>query len=515
MALSDAVGLERISRIVGYKLTTGDFSNTTPNLPQRIALLAEANTANQSTLATYTPYRITSAQAAGAAYGYGSPAHIMARILFPVNGGGSIGGIPVWVYPQAEAGGATSSKQTITVSGTATSGGTHYVVIGGRYSLDGGSYAVNIAKDDTATQISTKIYNVINNVLGCPVTSALTSPVSAVTTAESKWKGLTAAGITISVDTGTDTLGVSYVVATTQAATGTPSIQPALDLFGSNWNTIVLNSYGFQSDVIDELEAFNGIPDPVNPTGRYAGVIFKPFVALTGSVLDTDTDTADTIFCDADSANLTIAGCPAPLSKALAMEAVANMCDLYARVSQDNPQLDVEGLSYPDMPVATTTFAMQNYDVRDAVVQMGMSTVDLVAGAYQVQDFVTTYHPTGEIPPQFRYCRNLNLDMNVRFGYYLLEQTNVVDHMIAADADIVTANNVIKPKSWKAIVQQYAIDLTRRGLVADTEFMQDSVTVQISNTNPDRLETFFRYKRTGVARILSTTAQAGFNFGTA
>ena len=43
--------------------------------------------------------------------------------------------------------------------------------------------------------------------------------------------------------------------------------------------------------------------------------------------------------------------------------------------------------------------------------------------------------------------------------------------------------------------------------------MKAGTTVNISTTNPDRLETFFPYKRSGVARIASTTAQAGFNFG--
>jgi hypothetical protein len=107
------------------------------------------------------------------------------------------------------------------------------------------------------------------------------------------------------------------------------------------------------------------------------------------------------------------------------------------------------------------------------------------------------------------------VDFNVRYGYLLLEQTNVVDHAIAADNDVVTAAQTVKPKQWKAIVQQYAVSLGNRALIADVPFMQDSVTVQVSSTNPDRLETFFRYKRTGVARILSTTAQAGFNFGNA
>ena len=157
---------------------------------------------------------------------------------------------------------------------------------------------------------------------------------------------------------------------------------------------------------------------------------------------------------------------------------------------------------------------MAVYTNRDAIVKKGCSTVNLVASAYQIQDFVTTYHPLGENPPQYRYCRNLNLDWNVRYGYYLLELANVVDHAIANDDDTVVADNIIKPKVWKSILDEYANDLSLRGLIVQTSFMQDSIVVTLSTTNPDRLETFFRYKRSGFARIASTTAQAGFNFGT-
>lgn len=514
--ISDAVGQERISRIVGYKLIKGDFSNTTPNLPQRIAILAEANTANQAGLDVDTPRQITNAQKAAELYGWGSPVYNIARILFPVSGGGTIGGIPVIVYPQAEQGGASALKRTVTVTGTATAAGTHYVVVAGRYTLDGDSYAVNISEGDTGTVIASKIYDVVNNVLGCPMTASVTSPLSAVTTLTSKWASETAGTITVSVDTGDNDLGLSYAVAGTQTAAGVPTVSDSLALFGNEWNTIVINSYLLDSTVTAELEAFNGIPDPETPTGRYAGIIFKPFVALTGTVEDSDVDTADVLLTDADKLNVTIAMCPAPLSPAMPMEAAANMCCLYARKAQDTPHLDVEGSYYPDMPVpATGVPATAAYDVRDAIVKKGMSTMLIIAGKYQVQDFVTTYHPVGEVPPQFRYARDLMLDCNMRYGYWLLEQTYVVDHMIANDNDIVNVSKVIKPKQWKAIIQQYAVSQTSNGLIADTAFMQDSITVGISTTNPNRLETFFRYKRTGTVRIASTTAQAGFNFGTA
>jgi len=501
---SDAVGTERISKVVGYKITKGNFATTSSNLPQRIALLGEANDANQLTLDT-DPFEITSAQQAGERYGYGSPLYLMARILFPVQGGG-VGGVPVVVYPQAAAGGATEKVLEITPTGTATGNGTHYLVVAGRDGLDGEFYAINIVEGDTAADITGKMTDALNNILGCPFTA---TDDDYVTMATSKWKGLTANELSITVDTDSDDLGITYAVVSTQSGSGTPSISAALTAFSTNWNTIVVNAYGTQSTVMSTLESFNGIPDATNPTGRFQGIVMKPFIAITGSVDDNPSTITDTRLDD-----VTIAIAPAPGSDGLHFEAAANMTVLFARVSQDTPHLDVSGKKYPDMPTPTSIGSMADYDNRDSYVKKGCSTVDLSGGKYIVMDFVTTYHLVGETPPQFRYCRNLMLDFNVRYGYYLLEQINVVDHAIASNTDTVSVSNTIKPKQWKQILFAYADDLGKRALVVDVDFMKDSITVELSTTNPDRLETFFRYKRSGIARISSTTAEAGFNFGT-
>ena len=501
--MSDAVGLERVSKIVGYKIIKGDFSEDSGNLPQRIAIIAEANANNQVGL-DLEPFETTSTSAVGVKYGYGSPIYNIMRILRPLQGDG-VGGIPTVIYPQAEAVGAAAKEMTITPVGTATKNGTHTLVISGRSGVDGVLYDINIVTGDTVATISTKISDAINAVLGSPVSSTATATES---TAVAKWKGLTSQEITISVDLNDTDLGITYVVAETAAGSGTPSIADALSKFGSKWNTIVINSYGTQTSIMDALEAFNGRPDPTTPTGRYAGIIFKPFIALTGSV-----EEDPTAITDLRKDDVTISICPAPLSLGFAAEAAANMCRLYARTAQDNPQLDVSGQYYSDMPTPTSIGSMAVYNNRDAFVKKGCSTVDLVNGQYQVVDFVTTYHPDGETPPQFRYCRNLNIDFNVRYGYFLLEQINVVDHAIANDEDTITATRVIKPKIWKGILDTYADTLSKKAIIVDASFMQDSITVDISSSNPDRLNSFFKYKRSGYARISSTTAEAGFNFG--
>ncbi len=240
-------------------------------------------------------------------------------------------------------------------------------------------------------------------------------------------------------------------------------------------------------------------------------VIFRPFVALIGTTESSATTLA--AVTEARKLQMTIAFCPAPNSGNLPCEIAASYGLLAARCAQDTPHLDIQGKYLNDIIAPTSIGDMADYNNRDLLVKAGCSTVDLVSGQYCVQDFVTTYHPDGEIPPQYRYVRNLQLDFNVRYGYYLLELINVVDHTIANDADIVTAEKIVKPKQWKQVLAAYFNDLAKRALIADPDFSFDSLTVNISTVNPDRLETFFRYKRTGCVRIASTTAEAGFNFG--
>ncbi len=509
MPLSDAVTLDRVSRVVGYKITKGFFNTVSPNLPQRIVVLAEANDANQASLST-TPIELTTSQQVGNLFGFGSPAHLISRILRPVLGGDGVGAIPTQYMVQPRAANATPKILTITPVGVATQNVTHYLRVAGRRTLDGVDYAINIVVGDTAATISQKIANAINAAIGAPCL-ANNATYSAILT--TKWSGATANDFNVTVDTGTPAVsgGITYSIVTSQTAIATPSIASALAAFQNDWNTIVINSYGLNTSIMSTLETFNGRPDPANPTGRYAGIVLRPFVAISGSILDDPSAITD--FRQDD---VTIAVAPAPNSPGFAFEAAANMAYVWAIKAQNNPQLDVNADFYPDMPtpvLASSFGTMNDYNNRDAIVKKGCSTVTLENGRYKVEDFVTTYHPSGENPPQYRYVRNLNIDWNVKYGYYLLQDINVRDKVLASDGDNVSVANVIKPKTWKAILDGYADDLASRALITQPSFMQDSITVKLGETNPDRLEVFFRYKRSGVARIVSTTAQAGFNFG--
>lgn len=501
--MNNAVGSQRVSTTVGYIIGTGDFRLDTPNLPQRVAILGAAAEAKSPFFTENEPVQINSAQQAGENWGFGSQIHMAARILFPQQGDG-IGAIPVIVYPQFGADG--EHVLSITPVGNATKTVVHTLVVAGRRSLDGISYNFTVNLGDTPIIVAQTISDTLNAVLNSPFGGAINTPGIADATAKTFNKA--ANDLTLSIDINGDGGGVSYGIVNTNVGTGVPAITPALELFGNEWNTLVINCYGTETSILDELEAFNGLPDPENPTGRFQGIVMKPFAALTGSVADNDT-----VLTDARKNDVTIALCPAPLSLAHPLEAAACMAILEARVAQDTPHLDVQNKTYSDMPAPIDIGTMKDYNNRDAYVKLGNSTVDLFAGKYRVKDFVSTYHPDGETTPQFRYVRNLMIDFNVRYGYLLLEEANVVDHAIAGDDDPVKVDKVIKPKQLIALINTYAIDLAERALITEPSFMQDSITVERGGDNPDRLDTEFKYKRSPFARIAATVGVAGFSFG--
>ena len=507
MGISTAIGLERRSRVAGYKIKKGFFDNNTPNLQHVIAVLGEANTANQAGLVV-TQKEITSAQEAAEEYGYGSPIHQQMRILRPISGDG-VGGIPTIVFPQISDGGATATVHVWTVTGSATKNTTHTIIIGGRRSVDFQNYAFSVVVGDTPTLIAAKIVDAINGVLGSPVTASSALGVVTITT---KWEGTTSAGLKTDFDNNHNAAGLTYSQTSVVNGGGSIDLAATLSQFGNDWITIVLNPYGADATVLAALEQFNGFPDDEIPTGRYVGMVFKPFVALLGSTLD-DKDDLATITDDASRVNeVTNVLCPAPKSSGFDCEASANACTLFAVIAQNNPELDVNGKSYPDMPIPDDKLIgdMADYNNRDFLVKKGCSTVILENGRYQIQDFVTTYHPEGETPLQYAYPRNLNIDWNVRDGYGILENRNVKDHVLVEDAQVTDASKSVKPKQWKAVLYDYFDDLAVKAILKNPDFSKASLIVEVNVTNPDRFDTFFKYRRTGVARIESTDVAAGF-----
>lgn len=505
-----AIGDTRLSTVVGYKIEKGNFNNVTPNLPQRVVILGQGNTANEdnSDFDENEQKEFTTLKQVGQRYGYGSPVYNMFRILRPISGTG-LGGIPAVIIPQYAASGATTKQLNIESSGTASGNATHTLVVNGRRVIDGGRYDFVVAQGDGPTEISQKMVDTLNGVLSAPVTASQDTTETATESclAETKWAGIDADELDISVDTNGNPVGVSYSVTDVQSGAGVPStIQSALDTFGEQWNTIVLNPYG--TNIHSTLENFNGKPDPNQPSGRYSGIVFKPFVALFGS-----TDSTASIDFSNQKDEVTNVVCPAPNAKTFNHEIAAAYGRVLAVQAQNNPHLDVQNMYVPDIPAAETAGQFGDYSFRDQKVKEGWSTAVIENGSYKIKDLVTTYHPDGEVPLQFSWVRNIMIDWNIAFRYRILEELYVVGHTLVSNNQKVDVAKVVKPKQWEATVKGLADSLSIDGLIAEPSFMKENISVSINDTNPDRFETTFKYKRSGFGRQSDTVVTAGFNLG--
>lgn len=500
-----AISSSAVSAVVGTMLSKGNFNENSPYLPHSISILGEANAANQSGLAADTKQLLTSAKQAATLYGWGSPIYEVCRILFPVNG--QAVGVPVYAYPQAEAGGSVAKVITVTPTGTATANGTIYLKISGRSVKDGGNYAINIVSGDTPELICDKFRAAVAGVIDSQVLGTGTTTFIAT----AKWKGLTSNDINIVVDLNGTSLGTTYAVVNTTAGSGTPSVATALTNFGNDWNTFVCNTYGLVSATMTELEAANGIPDPTTPSGRYGGAIMRPFWAFSGTLLDDPTSITG---AGVRPNNVTIVPCPAPLSLGMGYEAAANVLKGIADLYQSAPHRDAVNMAYPDMPAPASTSvpAMNSQTVRDAYVKLGCSTVDFVGGVYRLIDLVTTYNASGEFPPYYRWVRDLNVYFNLKFRHNLRVVEKLWGKTITQDSSTVTADGVVKPKDWVAEIRDLIDDSVRDGLITDAAFSYASIVVGISSQNPNRLDTEYNVKITGIGRVIPATITGGFNF---
>lgn len=510
MATSTAISESLITRAVGYKLFNQQFEVRTTNLPMRIALLGEPNTANEPTLDT-DPYQPLTAKEVGDKYGYGSPLYQMARILLPKTGGG-IGAVPLIVYPQKYSTTSAPTPTVITlgvaVATTVTKTTTHTLKINGRDNYDGVRFDFTVTAGDVTATVVSAITDCINNVLASPCSAATDTGVVVVT---SKWKGLTSAGMNIEILTNGDAAGIVYSEVSKTDGTGTPSIADAITAFGNEWNTIVINPYSVVS-VLAELEAANGTQE--STTGKYTTTVFKPFISLFGSTEDDKDALVAITNAAARQDQVTNVLCPAPASKGMDFEAAANAAAVLAPIANDSPHLGVGGKSYPDMPIPTDGIIGDMADImgRNFCVQKGCSTVLLENGKYTIQDFVTTYVPDGEASPKFRYVRDLIVDWNIGFNWKIIMIRDIQDKTLVGDMTPSRVGNTISPKQVKALLSGLIKESELDALLTDSEFSIRSASVGINQSVPTRLDISFKYKRTSTANQISTDAAVDFSY---
>jgi phage tail sheath gpL-like len=112
-----SVDVSAVARVLGITTQFKDLrGDGVVYLPQRIAVLAQGSS---DAVFSTTKFQATGAGQVGAIAGFGSPAHLVAKELFPSNGDG-IGTIPATFYLLADHGSGVAATGDITPSGSQT-----------------------------------------------------------------------------------------------------------------------------------------------------------------------------------------------------------------------------------------------------------------------------------------------------------------------------------------------------------------------------------------------------------
>lgn len=495
MALSSAVDASAVARVVGIKTIFKDLrAGSILFLPQRIAVVGQGATA--STFST-TKKQHTSAASVAADYGFGSPAHLAAKQLFPVNGDG-VGTIPVTFYPLVDDGSGVVSAGDIAPTGTVTKAGAFTIKVN---NISSEQFVVAVG--DTLSDITAAMAAAVAAVLDLPITSAAAVTPDRIDTT-SKWKGASANDIFIEVDGPTDT-GITFAVTQHTGGLANPNIDAALAQVGDVWESMMLNCLDVADTVtLGKYDVFG--------EGRWGALTRKPTVVFTGNTATTVANA--TAVSDARKTDRTNAQLVAPGSNDLPFVVASRQLARIAKVANNNPprdygSQDATGL-VPGADGDQWTFAD-----RDEAIKKGSSSIQVKDGIVNLSDTVTFYHPTGDPIPAYRFVVDIVKLQNIIFNLDLIFATAEWDGAPLIPDDQPTINrSAKKPKTAVAAVSAMLDSLGLNAIISDPETAKANTFAEIDAGNPKRLNLATTVQLAGNSNIISVDLNFGFFFGT-
>lgn len=495
MPVSTAIDSSAVARVVGIQTNYQDFSaGGITQLPQRIMLAAQGSTASAYSA---DKRQITSAVEAGQVYGFGSPIHLAALQLLPVNGDG-VGGVPVTVYPLEDDGSGVAAVGDITPVVAQTEAAQYVVRING---IDSAAFVIAVGA--AVADVTAAITQAINATVDLPVTAVDSTTKVDFTV---KWAGVSSNDVFVEV-IGSATAGTTFAV--TQAAGGlvNPDIQTVLDKVGDVWETALLNAVGGYTDsaTLDKIAAFG--------EGRWGALTKKPMFAITGTnESDYATLTAVTDLRGTDRVNVVM---PAPDSVELPFVIAARALARIASRANNNPSRDY-GSMKADGLVPGADDQQWDYLVRDTAVKAGLSTTEVKDSTVSLSDTVTCYHPEGDPLPAYRYVVDIVKLQNIIFNLNLIFETEAWDGApLIPDGQATTNPDAKSPKMAKAAVASMVDSLGLNAIISDPETAKKNIVAQINEQNPKRLDIVLAVQLSGNANIISIDLNFGFWFGSA
>lgn len=494
MTLSTAVDASAVARVVGIKTIFKDLrAGGVLFLPQRVAVIGQGNTA--STYAT-TKRQVTSALETATLYGFGSPLHLAALQLFPVNGDG-VGTIPVTLYPLVDDGSGVVSTGDITPSGTQTVAASYVVRVN---NIDSEQFVIS-AGDSVATIVAA-METAINAVLEMPIIAVDGTTVLDFT---SKWEGLSANDIVVEV-VGSLTAGVSFAITQPVGGLVNPDVDDALTQVGDVWETMALNCMNVSdTGTLDKYSTFG--------EGRWGALVRKPIVVFSG---DTQATAAAAITIpDARKTDRTNSQLVAPGSNDLPFVVAARQLARIVKVANNNPPHDYGSQDATGLTPGTDA-EQWLYADRDLAVKAGSSTVEIKDGVINVSDVVTFYHPAGDPTPAYRFVVDIVKLQNILFNLDLIFATAEWDGApLLPDNEPTTNRDAKKPKMAVTAVSSLLDSLGLNAIISDPNTAKTNTFAAIDSGNPKRLNLTTTVQLSGNTNIKSIDLNFGFFFGNA
>lgn len=494
MAVSLAVDQSAKARVLGIQTAFKDLRGGTPaNLPQRIMVVGQGSSASvYDTVKT----QVTSAGAVAAKYGFGSPLHLAALQLFPVNGDG-VGTIPVTIYPLNDDGAGVVSTGDITPGGAPTEAASYRVRVN---NIDSEAFLISVG--DSVADIVTAMTEAINATLEMPIIAADGATTVNIT---SKWKGASANDIFIEV-TGSTTAGNTFAITQTVGGLTNPSVDDALAQVGEVWESMGLNCLD-----IDDTTALGAYSD--FGEGRWGALTRKPLVFFTGN--NAITVALATVVSDARKTDRTNGQLVAPGSKDLPFVTAARQLARIVKVANNNPPQDygsqqATGLT-PGLDGEQWTYAD-----RDSAIKKGSSSTIVKDGVINIADVVTFYHPTGDPTPAYAYVVDVVRAQQVLYNLAIIFEVPEWDGApLIPDGQPTTNPSAKTPSAAKTQIAALIDGFGLAALISDPKTAKTTIVTAISETNPKRLDGTFTLQFSGNSNIISLDFNFGFFFGTA
>lgn len=485
------VDISAVSRVVGVEVTFEIFeSGAVTYLPQQVALLGHGNSLESFSI---DPVQVTSHAEVAAICGYGSPAHLAARQLFPDNGDG-IGSIPVMLYPMEDDASGVPAAGSIGAVGTQTETQTYVIKVNEIPSAN-----ITIPATTAADAALALMKTGIEAVLHMPV--IIGTPAAGSMTVTAKWDGLTGNDIFIEI-VGTES-GITFTVTQPTSGATNPDVDLSLAKIIDRWETMIIATVTY--DDATTLQKFETWGD-----GRWGVLVKKPALVFHGTSDNKATRTAvtDAAARKNDKINCLI---PAPGCNHFGFEISARSVARIARKSNNFPGNNyfgqLTGL------VAGPESSQESFADRDVALKAGSGTTILVNGDIELNDTITMYHPDGEVNPAYRYVADIVKLMNVIFNVRLIfEADSWKGAPLMPAGKVTTRPDARSPEDALTAMGNLATNLQKTAIIADASFTQDNMTSVINSQNPKRLDNVFPIKISGNTEIIDNAIKFGFYF---